>query len=75
MEAQASGLGLKRRIGLLVVSIIVATTMLAAPAQAGVAQKCERNHDNLPAQEKCCKKQTQSNKQRNNCLDYVRSHF
>jgi hypothetical protein len=74
MEAQARGLGLKRRIGILGVSIIVATTVFAAPAQAGIAQKCENKHPNQDAQERCCKKKANTNKQERNCLNYVRTH-
>jgi hypothetical protein len=76
MEAQASGLGLKRRIGLLVVSVIVATTMLAAPAQAAnQGKQCVRNHPgNETAQENCCKKQSDSKKERKKCLRYVQNN-
>jgi hypothetical protein len=76
MEAQISSLGLKRRIGLLVASVIVAAAMLAAPAQAAsLGQKCENRHlGNQSAQEQCCKKQADTKKERKKCLKYVRTH-
>jgi hypothetical protein len=74
MEAQ--GLGLKRRIGLLGAAVVVAATMLAAPAQAAsnLGKQCERNHENEAAQIQCCKKRADTHKERRNCLKYVRSH-
>jgi hypothetical protein len=74
MEAQ--GIGLKRRIGLLVASVFVVASVLAAPAQAAsLGQRCENRHPgNQDAQERCCKKQADTNRQKNRCLEYVRTH-
>jgi hypothetical protein len=74
MEAQ--GIGLKRRIGLLVASVFVVASVLAAPAQAAsLGQRCENRHPgNQDAQERCCKKQADTKKERKRCLEYVRTH-
>jgi hypothetical protein len=73
MEAQASGLRLKRRIGLLGASVILVGTIFAAPAQAGISQQCaKKNSEN--AQEQCCKKQANNNKQKNKCLNFVQNN-
>jgi hypothetical protein len=73
MEAQASGLGLKRRIGLLGASVILVGTIFAAPAQAGIAQQCAKKNSE-DAQERCCKKQAKTNQQKNKCLNFVRNN-
>jgi hypothetical protein len=74
MEAQ--GLNLKRQIGLLVASTIVVAAMLAAPVQAAsLGQRCENRHpDNQSAQERCCKKQADTNREKKRCLTFVRSN-
>jgi hypothetical protein len=73
MEAQ--GISLKRRIGLLVASVFVVASVLAAPAQAAsLGQRCENRHENQDAQEKCCKKQADTSRERNRCLDFVRNN-
>jgi hypothetical protein len=74
MEAQ--GISLKRRIGLLLASVFVIASILAAPAQAAsLGQRCENRHPgNQDAQERCCKKQADTNRERSRCLDFVRNN-
>jgi hypothetical protein len=73
MEGQS--IGLKRRIGILVTAVIVATSLLAAPAQANsLGQYCERHKNGNNAQKQCCQNRANSNSQKNKCIKYVRSH-
>jgi hypothetical protein len=75
MEVQ--GISLRKRISILLVAMVVACTMLAAPAQAAnnnLGHKCENRHDREKAQLKCCHKRANSNAQENNCKQYVRNH-
>jgi hypothetical protein len=72
---EARGLNLKRRIGLLMASVVVISTVLAAPAQAALGQRCENRHpNNQDAQERCCKKQSDTNREKKRCLNYVRTN-
>jgi hypothetical protein len=72
---EAVGLGLKRRIGLLLACIIMISTILAAPAQAALGNRCENRHpNNEDAQERCCKKQADTNREKNRCLNFVENN-
>ena len=72
---QAEGLGLKRRLGLLVVAVFLASTVLTVPAQANsLGQYCERHKNGNDAQKQCCQNRANSNSQKNKCIKYVKSH-
>ena len=73
---QAEGIGLKRRLGLQVVAVFLASTVLTVPAQAAnnLGRFCERNKDTQSQQRQCCENRADNNREENRCIDYVRSH-
>ena len=73
---QGPAIGLKRRIGVVVAATVMATALVATPAQAAnsLGRFCERNFDTKNAQERCCHHRADNNRQEHRCLDYVRSH-
>jgi hypothetical protein len=73
---QAEGSSLKRRIGLLVTAVIVATSLFAVPAQADreLNRTCERKGPPTSKEVQCCKNRADNNREENRCIDYVRSH-
>jgi hypothetical protein len=70
---QAEGISLKRRLGLLVVAVFLASTV---PAQAAnnLGRFCERNKETQSQQRQCCENRADNNREENRCIDYVRSH-
>jgi hypothetical protein len=72
---QGQAIGLKRRIGVVVAATVMATALVATPAQAAsLGRFCERNFDTKDTQERCCHNRADNNRQEHRCLDYVRSH-
>jgi hypothetical protein len=74
MEGQS--IGLKRRIGILVTAVIVATSLFAAPAQADsqLNRKCERKGPPQSKEVQCCVNQADNNRERDRCIHYVQNH-
>ena len=73
---QGQAIGLKRRIGVVVAATVMATTMVATPAEAAVPdffKTCNRK-DTPKSERRCCENRSNSNAQENRCIDYVRSH-
>ncbi len=69
------GTSLKRRIGVLAAAVVVASTMLAAPAEAAnrLGKECNKRVG-LERELRCCENRADNNKQERNCKQYVRSH-
>jgi hypothetical protein len=73
---QAEGIGLKRRLGLLVTAIIVATSLFAASAQADsqLNRTCERKGPPQSKEVQCCVNQADNNREERRCVHYVQNH-
>jgi hypothetical protein len=50
--------------------------VLTVPAQAAnnLGRFCERNKDTQSKQRQCCENRADNNREKNRCIDYVRSH-
>lgn len=58
---------MRRRITVLIAAAAVASTVLAAPAQAGNAKKCETKPGDRK-EIRCCVKKADSQQERNKCI-------
>ena len=73
---QAQAIGLKKRIAVVVAATLVATTMVASPAQAAnkLGRTCERISNNQNRQLQCCKNRASNNAELRKCRHFVRNH-
>ncbi len=75
-------MGLRRRIGLFVVAVVMIATMVAAPASAlgkRLGRECERDFNRQARQVQCCRDRTspergKEERREANCIQWVRNH-